>query len=354
MKIDSVLDAKASIFQKAFGYTEVLNAQLSENGGAAFSPEQGSEAFAAIADAKRRGKRNARELIAIGFMNSPKPGNEVKLAILVQRKRLVQHPIVERAVRLAGGEVSIIVTGPAVRHGACNGGRHRPLRIGSSIGHYRVTAGTLGCFVKCTMAGEIGILSNNHVLANANKAKLDDPIIQPGRADGGEIPRDRVATLKRFIPLDFTQDSINHVDCAFATLDADIDHAPSEVVTRDGAPWPIGAPKDLLLPERGLKKMGRTTDHTTGNTAIIGVDNVFVSMVTGNPNMLARFDNQIAIHGEERPFSKPGDSGALVFTRDDRPVGLLFAGTQTGGAGFGVTFANPLGTVLELLDLELI
>jgi hypothetical protein len=40
-------------------------------------------------------------------------------------------------------------------------------------------------------------------------------------------------------------------------------------------------------------------------------------------------------------------------SRDRAPVALLFAGSQTGGtAGTGVTFANPLATVLAVLDAE--
>lgn len=40
-------------------------------------------------------------------------------------------------------------------------------------------------------------------------------------------------------------------------------------------------------------------------------------------------------------------------SRDRAPLGLLFAGSSTGGdAGTGVTFANPLSTVLDVFGAE--
>jgi len=63
--------------------------------------------------------------------------------------------------------------------------RIRPTPGGVSIGHYQITAGTLGCPVYDEASGARLILSNNHVLANRNDGRIGDPILQPGRADGG-------------------------------------------------------------------------------------------------------------------------------------------------------------------------
>src|SRR5262249_2694789 len=92
----------------------------------------------------------------------------------------------------------------------------RPLMIGSSIGHFAITAGTLGCFVTRPKTKAIGVLSNNHVLANENRAKKGDAILQPGKADGGKR-RDRVATLDRFVPL--KTGTHNVLDAAVASVD---------------------------------------------------------------------------------------------------------------------------------------
>ena len=68
-------------------------------------------------------------------------------------------------------------------------------RGGVSIGHYAITAGTPGAFVKDKTTAETLILSNNHVMANSNDASIGDAILQPGPADGGKSPQDRIAAL---------------------------------------------------------------------------------------------------------------------------------------------------------------
>ncbi|WP_207637527.1 hypothetical protein [Desulfotruncus alcoholivorax] len=64
----------------------------------------------------------------------------------------------------------------------------RPAVPGSSIGHYKITAGTFGAVVKDRKTGEKLILSNNHILANGSDGKdgragIGDPILQPGGCD---------------------------------------------------------------------------------------------------------------------------------------------------------------------------
>lgn len=86
--------------------------------------------------------------------------------------------------------------------------KKRPAQPGLSIGHYQVTAGTFGAVVYDEQTNEPLILSNNHVLANATNgkdglSKIGDPILQPGRADGGRLNRDVIGSLLRFHPLQF-------------------------------------------------------------------------------------------------------------------------------------------------------
>jgi hypothetical protein len=86
-------------------------------------------------------------------------------------------------------------------------GRFRPtIAPGVSIGHYLITAGTLGAVVYDRATGEAFLLSNNHVFANSNEASLGDPILQPGPLDQGLNPSDTVATLARWVQMAFHGD----------------------------------------------------------------------------------------------------------------------------------------------------
>ncbi|MFC7219768.1 hypothetical protein ACFQLX_16590 [Streptomyces polyrhachis] len=95
--------------------------------------------------------------------------------------------------------------------------RLRPCPAGYSIGNIRVTAGTLGSVVYDFLPGattdppgpglgvpaKFYVLSNNHVLADSNRAQPGSPILQPGVFDGGMDPQDRIATLERFVSIQF-------------------------------------------------------------------------------------------------------------------------------------------------------
>ncbi len=87
---------------------------------------------------------------------------------------------------------------------------------GISVGHKDISAGTLGGYVRDNVTGELMILSNNHVLANVDAGKVGDAILQPGNADGGTLPADKIGTLARFVPLRVSTTKL--VDCAIAKI----------------------------------------------------------------------------------------------------------------------------------------
>ncbi len=247
--------------------------------------------------------------------------------------------------RAAEKEVEVRVIGP-VRSLSSPGElqrRVRPLRPGLSAAHDDVTAGTLGGFVRT--ASGLAILSNNHVLAASNAASPGDAVLQPGPADGGDAG-DRVATLSAFEPM--VAGRANLVDAAVAVLDEGVDASPGDV---PGGPLPGPVPPSLDVdPDEAVEKIGRTTGHTAGRITAVEVDGVAVQY----DDAVYRFDDQIEIEGRSGAFSAGGDSGSVIWrSRDRAPVALLFAGSETGGAaGTGVTFANPLATVLSALGVE--
>jgi hypothetical protein len=247
--------------------------------------------------------------------------------------------------------------------------RWRPAPGGVSIGHYRITAGTLGCVVRDRQSGVRLILSNNHVLANSNDATPGDLILQPGPTDGGQAAANRIGVLERFCPIQFSESeptcgiansvveignaiarllgaehrlqakridrqAINQVDAALARPDN-----PADVLDEI---YQIGTVSGIATATLGMpvRKSGRTTGLTTGSINVIDAT-VSVSYGTGRT---ATFENQLVAG----PMSQGGDSGSLVVDGNSlRAVGLLFAGSQQS------TIFSPIQLVLDCLQVDL-
>jgi hypothetical protein len=212
--------------------------------------------------------------------------------------------------------------------------RWRPAPGGVSIGHYKITAGTLCAVVYDKSSGKRLILSNNHVLANStngkdHRARIGDAILQPGPADGGIVEQDTIGKLYRFIPLNDKHSNL--VDAAVAQ--------PLNLNLVVPYILGIGTVKGTVLPELGMKvqKSGRTTGltHSTIRAihAIVNVD---------YDGKILKFKDQILTNS----FDQGGDSGSLVLDEQNRAVGLLFAGSDE------FTVLNPIDRVLDLLDIR--
>lgn len=135
--------------------------------------------------------------------------DEPSLVILVDEKRpLGEIDDADRVPKtIEGVKTDVYVVGK-LRANNTPRNRYRPtIPLGVSVGHYATTAGTIGALVRDNVTGELYILSNNHVLANANFAQKGDAILQPAPLDGGSNPADMIATLERFIPLRYLQES---------------------------------------------------------------------------------------------------------------------------------------------------
>ncbi len=251
--------------------------------------------------------------------------------------------------------------------------RYRPAPGGVSIGHYRITAGTLGAAVRDRNSGELLILSNNHVLANITdgsdgRASAGDDILQPGNYDGGDRGADVIAHLERFVPIykaegtpqcaianrvqrlvnavlkrvkpdyimRFTRmnESENLADCAVAKpINQDI--LVREIIE-------IGRITGTVEAEVGMEvvKSGRTSGVTRGSVKVL---NASVRVGLGDAGS-AVFTNQIVT----TPIAQPGDSGSLVVTEGSKAVALLFAGSDQ------ATVVAPIQTVMDLLDIDVV
>jgi len=310
-----------------------------------------------------------------------KPTGELGIVVYVTKKlppeKLLPNQILPRqigGVRVDVQEVGLFKALPAERRSTENPRtwRWRPAPAGVSIGHYRITAGTLGYLVYDAKTGEPLILSNNHVLANENRAEKGDPILQPGPYDGGRVDRDTIGYLERFVPIRFPWESecplskavvglLNFISEALGrktrfqavvqvanTVDAAVAKPISEdAVTRKILEGPDEIVDHAEEYEVGTKvcKSGRTTGVTCG---VVSAVNAYVNV--GYSGGTAIFRDQLIIRPENpgETICLGGDSGSLVYTRE-APVayGLLFAGSENGT----LLVANKISNVVRELNI---
>jgi hypothetical protein len=234
----------------------------------------------------------------------------------------------------------------------------RPIELGTSGGNIKSIiktkhtrgcfSGTLGSMVEDADENEY-ILSNNHVLADTNKAKPGQLILQPGLIDVAclRAKSNAVATFSSSVKIRFGGPS-NQVDTALAAV------VPGQV-----SPYImfVGGIADTVVGDPALgmpvQKMGRTSCLTTGTVAALDANvTVNYSDVVKHPR-LANFINQILVTGSvlTPTFGAAGDSGSLIVSQDDCPqaVALLFAGN-----GNGLTIANPITSVLSATNTSMV
>jgi hypothetical protein len=230
--------------------------------------------------------------------------------------------------------------------------RLRPVPCGCSLGHTRITAGTLGLYVHDTWTGRIVAVTNNHVAACSNDARVGDEIIQPGPYDGGAAGRDAFGRLLAFVPIryDGAGNALvrllralrlwpaarpNRVDLAVvdpaspgivACEIIDVEHYPRG--------WCDAAPGNEVI------KSGRTTGLRAGVCEYTGV----TVRVDYGRHGSATFEDQDIYSN----MSMGGDSGSVILADDGATVlSLLFAGSSR------YTIGSPWRHVVAAHDLKL-
>jgi hypothetical protein len=288
--------------------------------------------------------------VALGIAGTPRA---YRLAVRVHDPFPGIGNWLEHVRTVARGEVDVRVIGRIVRQaraprraGAAGAApwpvqRHRPLVPGISIGHERVTAGTLGAFAEA-LRGDAGarfVISNNHVLADEDRARKGDLVLQPGRYDGGAAPGDGVARYERAVRLKRTG---NLVDAALARVEEGVEFEPAQL---RGLGRLAGVRAEPLAPGDLVAKLGRTTGLTRGIVTAIEVDRVIVGYERGE----LRFDDQVEVSARgQGVFSRGGDSGSLIVDDGRLGAALLFAGNDA-----DTTYANPIAAVLAALKVRL-
>lgn len=212
----------------------------------------------------------------------------------------------------------------------------RAVPCGVSTSHFALPgSGTIGALVVLRNK-KLCVLSNNHVIANENAAAVGDRIIQPGNTEPVRAPDELIGVLEGFVPI---KAKGNLVDAGVAWTA--FRHVKADHVTYRVNPTPVRATLGMTV-----MKNGRTTQSTLGVVTDLGV-NILVPYRPFPKG--AEMRDQIGIRGLSGPFSKRGDSGALIVTiAGKQPVGLLFAGANDNS----VTFANTIQHVMSALQIE--
>jgi hypothetical protein len=220
----------------------------------------------------------------------------------------------------------------------------------SQDGRFLRSMGTLGCFVRLK-TGESALLSSATTLTGGSQGICGkDRILQPSKMNVGR--GDQIATLHEYLqprPSTDNEGIQNEVDAGVAVLLPGLEpmqgYLPARRLPRLAGTAAVALPDDGgFIREKEVFKVGRTTGLTYGQIELLQVD----AMIP-YPNGDCLFSNLIGIRGADgRPFSGPGDSGAVVVRVTSEVIGLIVAYSDR------LSFACPIDRVLELLDCELL
>lgn len=259
---------------------------------------------------------------------------------------------------IQGGIASVKGTPPAPEMPAPFGIHGERYTCGSSVYPANcIGAGTMGLLAK-DKEGRIYGMTNNHVAGACNNAMPGLPILAPGPLDANEEACDpfTIGRHSRLLPiLDGIPENIdisrNWDVSIFEITDSDT------VTSMQGSYF--DTPSTVISPASAtnVKKVGRTTGLTTGK--IIGQSASPIPVSYNVPEHDIKktvfFDTVYVVAGDnDIPFSRPGDSGALVVAEDEKGVrtaiGIVFAGNEARNH----TFILPLSEIFEKLSLTIV
>ncbi|GAB2996046.1 chymotrypsin family serine protease [Saccharothrix stipae] len=192
-----------------------------------------------------------------------------------------------------------------------------------------VVAGTLGALVTPRRRRLVMALTAFHVACVDDAWAVGDPMVHPSRVDGGHPVRDRVGALAR------------------AALSGQVDAAAIMLTTPGARPEVVGlgpvAGRARARVGQRVRKRGRTTAVTEG---VVASTDAVITLDFGVGLGVRTLHDQIRI--ETPRFADHGDSGAVLLDDANRVVGLYCGGSPDRG------FANPIGPVLDQLDVDLL
>jgi hypothetical protein len=281
--------------------------------------------------------RQPSEMVAVGYGLTQNGDVTIQLrvrsgiqAVIQQAKELAEKAehegyqvnllVLEKAAIPTRGEVM----GSSVDQRMID--HNRVPHLGVSVSHIRGAPGSLGAYVYSRKG--LAIVSASHVIARSGTAKVSDTVHRPGIGDVDVAgPRTILAELEDFTIL--TAQAPNTIDAAIGTVvnPNNFPKSRHNLIPEDFHSCPVRGKKvcqlvdarEVALGTR-VGKLGRTTGYTEGVVTAVSLAHLAVTIPAANPRDIA-FKNIIEVTPDdpEKPFSGPGDSGAMYFTLDDPP-----------------------------------
>ena len=201
-------------------------------------------------------------------------------------------------------------------------------RAGARIANSRGAVGTLGCFARTRDARIPVILSCQHVLFGHGGQSREwwsttSPLTRAGRVRHG-----RRGIVRH-------EGADTYVDCATGEFEP-----------------PLGDAR--LVPESaGAAPSRHDTVHTVDAAGVTTHGTVLATsysetVLVAGENTPATRQILVGTRTPGRPFSQPGDSGAILRNEQGAAIGLLWGYSASGDA-----LACPIAPVLWVLDIEL-
>jgi hypothetical protein len=341
--VRSVLDTPARVLPVLFETTEpvLINACISGH------RPKGDFVHAALV-AHGRHDEKAQPLLSVGYSAVGK--NNYRAEVRFQNPDVYTVLLAQEIVHRTKGQARIGEYRDLSAHGGKAEDGSEDLLVGSSVGHRKSPAGTLGLFLKSQEG--VGIVSNSHILAWCGRARAGDPIFAPHPDDSRQAHQ--IGKLRRFSKL--INDDVVALDVAFALLEKEVPNRGNIVPAgMPDAGKLIKAGEPLPVESIGLKvtKIGRTSHSTSGVLTAFNVGPKLIYAGLGEVKLTGMLEVQWS--SPKKAFSKAGDSGSVVYNPDTmEAIGLVVGGGVriVDGEEQGVTIVCPLTPAMKKWSLS--